>query len=142
MERLGYTGYSLSKALDTSEAVISNIRKGKNPPNVLLVRALLKRHDDVDAGWLLNGKGDMFRSTPPPNVMPSTVQTEVITDGGGLLGAMDARLKRIETLLERMTSLQVERDVIVDESISDLERTMRTLEQEWKEVRKDRHKKP
>jgi transcriptional regulator with XRE-family HTH domain len=61
MERLGYTGYSLSKALETSEAVVSNIRNGKNPPNVLLIRALLNKHEDVDADWLLSGKGGCSR---------------------------------------------------------------------------------
>lgn len=43
MEGLGHTGYSFSKVLDTSEAVISNIRKGKNPPNVQLLERMLKK---------------------------------------------------------------------------------------------------
>lgn len=138
MERLGYTGYSLSKALETSEAVVSNIRNGKNPPNVLLIRALLNKHEDVDADWLLSGKGRMFK-TGGMGHEPVALRD---TGGMALLTSMNDRLERIEMLLEKMNTLQVERDVVVDESISDLERTVRTLEKDVQEVRKDRRRKP
>jgi transcriptional regulator with XRE-family HTH domain len=142
MESLGYSGYSLSKALSTSEAVISNIRNGKNPPNVILIRSLLNIHEELDAGWLLSGKGRMFRAAESTGELPHSSRSNIEVEGGAILGQVNERLERIEQLLAKMTALHVERDVIVDESISDLERTMRTLEQEWKEVRKDRHKKP
>ncbi len=61
LEAVGLTGYSASKQLGTSEAVISNIRLGKNPPNVLLVVALLQAYPALSAEWLLRGKGAMVR---------------------------------------------------------------------------------
>ena len=65
MKHLGHTGYSFSKKLGTSEAVISNIRKKKNPPNIILVQNLLNMYLEIDPDWLLHGRGDMIRNEVP-----------------------------------------------------------------------------
>lgn len=62
LDALGHSGYTACRVLGTSQAVISNIRCGKNPPNVRLVQRLLKRHPRVSADWLLLGKGAMWRA--------------------------------------------------------------------------------
>lgn len=129
MEHLGYSGYSLSKALDTSEAVVSNIRNGKNPPNVLLVRALLNKHEELDPDWLLLGKGHMVRTVGGG---ASVGDAEALP----VLRTMNERLERIEQMLQRMAAVQLERDVVVDESISDLDRTVRDLEKELDALKK------
>ena len=36
MTYYGHSGYSFAKELGTSEAVISNIKKKKNPPNIIV----------------------------------------------------------------------------------------------------------
>lgn len=74
MEALGYTGYSFSRRLSTSEAVISNVRLGKDPPNIQLVQGLLKEHEEVDPGWLRTGKGQMFRKGEGDGVGPEKVR--------------------------------------------------------------------
>lgn len=135
MELLGYTGYTLSKALETSEAVVSNIRNGKNPPNVQLVRALLNKHEELDPSWLLLGKGQMLRA------QGGHVQVDT-TEAMPVLTVMNERLERIEQLLQRMAAVQLERDVLVDESLSDLERTVRELEKGVDSLKRAPHKKP
>ena len=62
LEAVGHTGYSAAKHFSTSEAVISNIRHGKNPPNVLLVQALLLAYPSLSADWLLTGRGAMVKA--------------------------------------------------------------------------------
>jgi hypothetical protein len=58
---VGLSGYGAAKQFGTSEAVISNIRLGKNPPNVLLVQALLLAYPALSAEWLLTGRGAMVK---------------------------------------------------------------------------------
>lgn len=121
MERLGYTGYSLSKELGTSEAVISNIRKGKNPPNILLVAQLLNKHESVSAEWLLTGRGKPFVAEPqraltaPPH--PVAVSAEP-----------DDRLARMEVLLQRSIQVQLERNVLIDETMNHIQRQVIDLD--------------
>jgi predicted transcriptional regulator len=132
MEALGHTGYSLSRKLETSEAVISNIRLGKNPPNIQLVRDLLKEYEEVDPGWLLTGKGRML-AQPVPQVESAAPVTD-------LTQRMDARFDELEKLLKRALSTQVERNTLVDESISELEKQLDALTRERGTIRKDRRK--
>ena len=61
LEAVGLSGYGAAKEFGTSEAVISNIRHSKNPPNILLVQALLKAYPALSAEWLLLGKGKMVK---------------------------------------------------------------------------------
>ena len=61
LETVGLSGYGAAKEFGTSEAVISNIRHGKNPPNILLVQALIQAYPALSAEWLLLGKGKMVK---------------------------------------------------------------------------------
>lgn len=130
MEAMGHSGYSLSKKLSTSEAVISNIRLGKNPPNIQLVRDLLKEYEEVDPGWLLTGKGRML-------IQPQMGAKEM---GGGdeLASHMDRRFNELVTLLKKSISAQVERNSLVDEAISELEKQVESLQKEQSAAKKDR----
>jgi hypothetical protein len=129
MEAVGVSGYALSRALDTSEAVISNIRTGKNPPNIQLVELLLKKYEALNATWLLTGRGNMFHETLS-SASPPTIR------------AVDAeeRLNRIERLLERSLVVQVERNLLADEAHLELEKHVVRLEKELTALKKERHK--
>jgi hypothetical protein len=61
LEAVGHTGYSAAKQFGTSEAVISNIRHGKNPPNVLLVVGVLEAYPALSVEWLMTGRGAMIK---------------------------------------------------------------------------------
>ncbi|QQR86459.1 MAG: helix-turn-helix transcriptional regulator [Flavobacteriales bacterium] len=128
MEGLGYTGYSLSKELGTSEAVISNIRNRKNPPNILLVRDLLDRHLDLNPDWLLFGRGEMMRTQPLPRKgqpVPDEMLTKVYD-----------RLTSLEDLFKRSLHAQLERSTIEEESVSALAERVKSLEREVAAVKK------
>ena len=131
IERLGHTGYTMSKKLGTSEPIISNIRNGKNPPNIRLVQAMLTLFPEVNPDWLLTGSGRMFRGpganpeVHQPHVSPKEDEDDSLT-----------RLKRIESMLKRTAASQVERDVLVDESIAGLERKVKEMDKRFDEIKK------
>jgi len=94
MEHLGHTGYSFSKKLGTSEAVISNIRKKKNPPNIILVQKLLNMYLDINPDWLLHGRGEMMRN--------GVADPEIDTEQFGMEGALNELTKKINALEKSM----------------------------------------
>lgn len=58
-----YSGYKISKEVDIfSEAKISHIKNGRNEPGLDLIAALLEKFPDVNARWLVLGKGEMLNS--------------------------------------------------------------------------------
>jgi hypothetical protein len=130
MEALGHTGYSLSKDLGTSEAVISNIRNRRNPPNIQLVRDMLNKYLELDPEWLLFGRGSMKRegdrATPsmPPN---GTDQ---------VLRSVDSRMASLEELIKRSLHNQLERAVVEDESLADLDERIAALEKQLSNLTK------
>jgi transcriptional regulator with XRE-family HTH domain len=123
-EALGYTGYSLSKVLGTSEAVLSNIRTRKNPPNIMLVRELLNRHLELDPEWLLFGRGSLMRDAGAV-ISPATRSTKVDT-------SMVERLERLEATLERLAQLQLHSHIEDDEVRISLEERLQDLEDRMK----------
>lgn len=132
MEAMGQTGYSLSKQLSTSEAVISNIRLGKNQPNIQLVRNLLKEYEAIDPGWLLTGKGRMLGPR-------QTVVTDV-SEQMDLKVHMDQRFNELVSLMKKSISAQLERNTLVDEAISELEKQVAALQHEQSALKKGRRK--
>jgi transcriptional regulator with XRE-family HTH domain len=137
MEGIGYTGYSLSKVLGTSEAVISNIRTRKNPPNIMLLRELLNKHLELDPEWLLFGRGQMLRNVGVV-AKKATGAPETGSEGNSLEG----RLARMEKLLERALYVQLERTVDEDESQEGLSGRITALEEHLASLRKARDKSP
>jgi len=112
MEALGHTGYSLSRKLGTSEAVISNVRSGKNPPNIQLVRGLLKEYEAVNAEWLLVGKGPMFHTISSSSSDPTVIQAATENS---------EKLDQLIDLFKRSIEIQVRKNLMNDEAILALE---------------------
>ncbi len=127
MEAFGHTGYSLSKELGTSEAVISNIRNRKNPPNIQLVRALLNKYLDLDPEWLLFGRGGMRKESG----------SRPADQDSGSLQAIERRMGLLEELIRRSLHTQLERSIVEDESLADLDERMASLERQLEALKKD-----
>ena len=60
IEHLNITAYKLSKELETSEAVLSNIKKNKNKPSIEIIEKLLNIYKVISPEWLLTGSGSMI----------------------------------------------------------------------------------
>lgn len=52
--------------VDTLRSGISHIVSGRNKPGLEFLQKILKRFDDIDAGWLLTGAGEMYKPKEPP----------------------------------------------------------------------------
>jgi hypothetical protein len=131
MEGLGHTGYSFSKILGTSEAVISNIRKEKNPPNVQLIQRLLNKYEEIDPEWLLSGRGRMLRINQAGK--PEELPSEAVM----ILRRLDDRVKSLEGLLKNSVKNQLDRIAIVDETLNDVQDQIAHLERNEGKVKKD-----
>lgn len=56
-----YSGYKISKEIEIfSEAKISHIKNGRNEPGLDLIAALLEKFPEINARWLILGKGIML----------------------------------------------------------------------------------
>lgn len=118
---LGFTGYSFSAKMNISQATFSNIRYGRRKPNIELIQRLLEENPEVDADWLMLGKGAMFRKVRKGNT-------------SGKLGQMD----RLEQLMRKSVGIQMERSIIVDGSISDMEERLKKIERSLSALKKPR----
>ena len=91
MTHYGHSGYSFSKKLGTSEAVISNIRKKKNPPNIILVQKLLNMYLEISPDWLLHGRGTLLRGEPSRAItdVPDESLSETLVEFSNRLKAIE-----------------------------------------------------
>lgn len=134
MLSLGHTGYSLSKELGTSEAVISYIRNRKQPPSIQLIRELLIKHSDIDPDWLLFGRGQMKRMT-----VLTESHAQIATD---LLKRIEQSLHYIVQRIDQALVAQLERTVTADELVADLEDRITSLEKKLEALTKVPDRKP
>jgi transcriptional regulator with XRE-family HTH domain len=56
----------LAEELDVSVANVSHIFSGRNKPGFDFIEKLLDRFPDVNAEWIMRGKGSMLRMDEPP----------------------------------------------------------------------------
>ncbi|MGE0020493.1 MAG: helix-turn-helix domain-containing protein [Draconibacterium sp.] len=65
MDYKGITAGELSLALDVQRSNISHILNGRNMPGAALIEKLLLKYTDLDARWLITGKGNMIHENAP-----------------------------------------------------------------------------
>lgn len=68
MKALGLSSYKLSRELGTSEAVLSNIKNGRNKPSTDIVEKILNKYEVINSNYLLRGLGAVLIDN---NVNPS-----------------------------------------------------------------------
>lgn len=62
MEALGLSSYKLAKELNTSEAVLSNIKNGKNKPSIDIIERLLNLYEVINPVYILTGNGEILNT--------------------------------------------------------------------------------
>jgi len=62
LTRLGYTATRLADDLGVQRSGISHILSGRNQPSYDFMVKLLSRFPDINAEWLILGKGNMYKS--------------------------------------------------------------------------------
>ena len=80
-EFIGYKGVSageLADMLDVQRSNISHILNGRNKPGAVFLERFLLSFPEIDARWLLTGKGNMISSKN--NVSGNTEKTDKMTE--------------------------------------------------------------
>ena len=62
MENENLTSAQFADRLQINRAVISHILNGRNNPSLDVVTKILSEMDYISSDWLLNGKGEMYKS--------------------------------------------------------------------------------
>lgn len=79
-DSLGLTQKDYARFLESSEAMISNIYKGRTAPTMNIVNAVKSKLPNINTDWLLFGEGEMYKDsegvatsseTDPSAVQPS-----------------------------------------------------------------------
>lgn len=79
IEFKGITAGELAVMLDVQRSNISHILNGRNKPGATLIEKLLLVFPDLNARWLLTGKGDMS-DEGVTNVVNSNTQLPIFTE--------------------------------------------------------------
>lgn len=109
--RLGLSKTAFAESLGTSSSRISNITTKRNKPDSELLETILTVYKNVNAHWLLTGKGEMLQAK-----ISNDQILEFEGDKERFTAMMDAAI--IRTLLE------IAWDKIPDKSIRNLKRVL------------------
>lgn len=60
----GITGYRLAKTLGISTQSVSVFFQGKSSPSVATLEKIITAYPDLNANWLLTGRGEMLMKSP------------------------------------------------------------------------------
>lgn len=70
MKHLGMSQKVFANEICISEGALSSIFSGRTKPTLNTVNNIHERFPDVNMGWLIDGKGEMFTSPPPDAAQP------------------------------------------------------------------------
>lgn len=61
IDKMGYSHYKIAKETKAiSNSILTHIKNGRSDPSIRVICALLEKFPNIDANWLLTGKGPMF----------------------------------------------------------------------------------
>lgn len=93
IDSLKITQKAFSEVIGISEKVTSNVKKGKNPPNFLMIESIIRHFPQINARWLILGEGDMWDFEPEDDMDVS---------------AMEAHEQRLEYMVRSVHEPQIE----------------------------------
>jgi len=65
MKQMGMSQKVFASEICISEGSLSSIFSGRTKPTLNIVNNIHERFPEVNMGWLIDGKGEMFNSAPP-----------------------------------------------------------------------------
>jgi transcriptional regulator with XRE-family HTH domain len=102
LDKLNISAYKMAKELGSSEAVLSNIKNGKNKPSIEIIEKILNNYKVINPRWLLIGEGEMFND--PTDQTTNTFQAKEETS------QPEKDHKMIDHLLKEVEDLKSQRD--------------------------------
>jgi len=78
MVHLSVNAADLADKIGVQRSNISHILNGRNLPSSQFIEKLLNAYPELDAGWLLTGKGQMLKS-PPAAAIPDEPEKDLFS---------------------------------------------------------------
>lgn len=80
LKKEGLTAVKFAEIMEVQPSSISHLLSGRNKPNFEFISRMLLRFPDLNPDWLINGKGDVYRSnTPELQDLITNVNDQLIT---------------------------------------------------------------
>ena len=102
MKQMGMSQKVFAAEICISEGALSSIFSGRTKPTLNTVNNIHERFPEVNMGWLMDGKGEMFVS--PPSGSP---QTEVNDAGSSAIAAQVSGIPIQPGFMEQLASPQM-----------------------------------
>ncbi|WP_213279369.1 hypothetical protein [Chryseobacterium indologenes] len=105
-----YSGYRIAKEVEIfSEAKISHIKNGRNEPGLDLIAALLEKFPEINARWLILGKGEMLnRQTVVGQDLTDEISDKLVIEKLVNAGVKDIQDRKILVLTEKIENFMKE----------------------------------
>lgn len=84
LKKEGLTAVKFAEIMEVQPSSISHLLSGRNKPNFEFISRMLLRFPDLNPDWLINGKGDVYKSnTHELHDSITNVNDSLITDVNG-----------------------------------------------------------
>lgn len=110
----GITDSAFAKRIGVTQSVIASMFQRGTEPSAKVLTSILLTYEDISAGWLLRGKGQMLLSevTPDPNIEQMKRLVDTITT---LQGIITEQTKTNQLLTEELKKAKGELTMLKNE---------------------------
>ena len=87
MKHMGMSQKNFAAEICISEGALSSIFSGRTKPTLNTVNNIHERFPEVNMGWLMDGKGEMFTSSPSTPLQADSnedVSSDIVPQGSGI----------------------------------------------------------
>lgn len=94
------TARQFAEEIGIQPSGMSHILGGRNNPSLEFVNKVLRRYPEIDANWLLLGRGEMYRSSLAPTLSNQTVVPLAEDDKGASDPSLFVEEESMEDVLQ------------------------------------------
>ena len=144
------TARQFAEEIGIQPSGMSHIMSGRNNPSLEFVNKVVRRYPEIDANWLLLGRGEMYMTgsaglTPDPSpkergmgsVEPTLFSVPEATQGAVETGTVDRETQHAGGETQHAASLQ-DGDLIMESPHVDVE-TRQAVEETWQDGGEKQH---
>ncbi len=105
IDKMGYSHYRIAKETKIiSNSILTHIKSGRSEPSVKVISALLEKFPNVNANWLLTGKGAMFLDDNNPVLTNKTKTISEKESGNNDFKELLKAKNKMIAIAEKMTT--------------------------------------
>lgn len=96
---------NFSKEIGKSYTAVHAITKGNSKPGYDLLESILEKYPQLNATWLLTGKGEMFEVAAPVELASDSYLREHLKTLEGNFARLASQLETKDTQIDRLTRM-------------------------------------